>query len=106
MMRQQMASGTTNTNTGPKRVDKNMYQELTDQQSAKAQQQIQSQANTFGTSLVPSAKNQDAHQNTADVNFGQKFGQGPPPKKADSNVPNWRMGKFNAANDEDNYMYE
>ena len=36
-----------------------MYKELAEKQTAKAQMQIQSQANTFGTSLIPSAKNQD-----------------------------------------------
>jgi hypothetical protein len=37
MMRQNMASGTTTVNTGPKRVDQNMYKELAAQQEAKAQ---------------------------------------------------------------------
>lgn len=55
MMRQQMASGA-GEKVGPKRVDANQYKELQEQQTAKAQQIIQSQANTFAASMTPSSK--------------------------------------------------
>ena len=62
---------------GPKKVDQNMYKELAEKQTAKAQMQIQSQANTFGTSLIPSAKTQESQGiGQKDANFNQKFGGG------------------------------
>lgn len=107
-----MASGANTVNTGPKRVDQNMYKELAQQQEAKAQQQIQSQANTFGTSLVPSAKSQEASsgQQHPSINGDGSTNTKPnmPAKKkgGDGGAPNWRLGKFHNDNDEDNYLNE
>lgn len=82
-----------------------MYKELAEKQTAKAQQQIQSQANTFGTSLIPSAKNQDPQgaNQMKEANFNQRFGS--QQKKRDDNAPNWRMGRFND-HEEDSYLAE
>ena len=64
-----MASGTGG--HGPKKVDTNQYKELQEQQTAKAQQIIQSQATTSASSQAPSTKMNEASSGAGGTSSAQ-----------------------------------